>query len=162
MSEFDLIQKNIGDVKELIKTLNERLSSAKKSLSEAKIEVAACRDSMNSKQSEVSNEIAILKENLLKKNNEIDRMNRELQNHEYNAVQTMAELDKEIKEKSSKIAAYESEIKQISTLSNELVAQLTEIIDADTANTENINELVKKGGSLNRQRRRSIKNVRRQ
>jgi len=161
MSDFDLIQKNIGEVKELINTLNLRLSSAKKSLSDAKLEVAACKDSMSSKQSEVSSEIALLKENLLQKTDELSKLKRDLDVTESASMDAMATLQIQLKEKSSKITAYESEIKQISTLSNELVSQLTELIAADTANTENVNQLVKQGGNHNRQRR-SIRNVRRQ
>jgi chromosome segregation ATPase len=158
--DLKLIQDNIKEVKNLIIKLNERLSAAKKSLSEAKIEVASCQESMTSKQSEVSREISSIKETLLKREDELSEVKRQLENTERSSREELSSLGAQLSEKSSQIASYENEIKQISGLSNELIGQLSELLAADSANTENVAAVLKQGGRRN-QKKRSVKNLRR-
>ena len=158
--DLKLIQDNIKQVQALILNLNERLASAKRSLSDAKIEVASCRESMTSKQSEVSREIGSIKETLILKEDELSEVKRQLETTERSSREELSSISKQLSDKSSQISSYETEIKQISGLSNELVSQLGELLAADSANSENVAAVLKKGGRRS-QRKRSIKNLQR-
>ncbi len=158
--DLKLIQDNIREVQQLIIKLNDRLSSAKKSLSDAKIEVAACNDTMSNKQSEVSREISAIKETLLKKEDELSEVKRQLETTERSSREELSSISQKLSEKSSQILSYETEIKQISSLSNELIGQLGELLAADSANSENVEAILKQGGKRV-QRKRSVKNLRR-
>jgi chromosome segregation ATPase len=174
-ADLKLIQKNISEVQALIVKLNERLSSAKQSLGEAKIELAACAESMNTKQAVVAKELSSIRETLVSKEDELATVKRQIDNKEdeLSAIKQQLEntekssrlekdiLAQQLSSKSAQISSYDSEITQITGLSNQLVEQLGELLAADSANSEHVAQ-VNSGGNVNKKKksaRRSIKRL---
>ena len=173
-ADLKLIQKNISEVQALIVKLNERLSSAKQSLGEAKIELAACAESMNTKQAVVAKELSSIRETLVSREDELAAVKRQIDTKEdelSDIKQQLANTEKssslekellaqQLSSKSAQISNYDSEITQITGLSNQLVEQLGELLAADSANSEHVAHL-SGGRNINRKKngRKSIKRL---
>ena len=160
VDNLKLIQANIKEVQSLIQQLNERLVSAKKSLSDAKIEVASCKESMNSKESVVAKEISEIKADILQKQDELTVVKRQLELSEQKSHEEIKTLTEQLSERSAAISSYESEVNEISSLSLDLKQQLDLLLSADNANNEHVAALAASQGGYRNQRKTSIKKLR--